>query len=550
MSKLVYGPPLKRGLAVILALVLCSTSCTALPSEVQREIERVFQGQAEQFVEMLKREAQTALDDYREELTGRLEEAWEDSTHRAKRFLGLEAPSDVGYLSIGISTETSRTVIERAFQDTYMKAGGGRVIGWPEDVVRYWDQSTPELLVQYFSGGSERRSAIVMRDGEEAAYELPGEWLAVYEALGGPSLAGYPASSPETWTTNPVWQVWLTWGRGKLQRFRNSSGEYALMQPRGLETVHVVPPDLWAAYEEEAATQIGYPLSSYPLDDWRWKEQSGIPSETRAILNRWKEQPFRVQVYENGSLMWRDGGDVVEVVEYGRGVSFMSLGTVTLLQGARRELGSLWLDSSAAGHGHTCFAKTIRHGANMAASASGDKLIPQVALLPVRSTLVGADLKVGSLLGEFSLSAARVLVDLAGGDELGEAAGYAVVGQVIDAIYTKSVGDIATVPLKEATMIVLKEEVARLSRGRIAEESSLQLGERYGRFQADMNAQLNIEYDPLTRTLTGVIVSDCAPKGIAFFYRVDLSTGHKSDATQVWDGRVHFIDLATGETLP
>ena len=61
--------------------------------------------------------------------------------------------------------------------------------------MQYWPGTTSEeLLVQFFAGGSEGRSAIVLKDGRNIAYLLPGKWLAMYESLGGPELAGYPIS--------------------------------------------------------------------------------------------------------------------------------------------------------------------------------------------------------------------------------------------------------------------------------------------------------------------------------------------------------------------
>jgi hypothetical protein len=121
---------------------------------------------------------------------------------------------------------------------------------------------------------------------------------------------------------------------------------------------------------------------------------------------------------------------------------------------------------------------------------------------------------------------------------------------VIDSLYSKAVGDIISAPLSEITLVALEEEVSRLNRDRVSHESSIQVGDGNIRFRADMDATLNVEYDPITRTLSGVIVSDCAPTGIAFFYRVDPDTGYMADRTQVWNGQVHFIDLATGDALP
>ena len=69
------------------------------------------------------------------------------------------------------------------------------------------------------------------------------------------------------------------------------------------------------------------------------------------------------------------------------------------------------------------------------------------------------------------------------------------------------------------------------------------------RFEATIDVTLTVEYDPLLQTVSGVISSGCHEPGYAFFYRVDPSTAQLAGSTETWDGRVHFIDLETGEDL-
>jgi hypothetical protein len=483
---------------------------------------------------------QSITDDFTESIT--------DSFNKVKEYLGLAVPEDVGKLSIAINLKTDPAVVNAAFDQAYRDAGAGRVIGWPQDLVYHWSDGHAELLVQFFVGGSEKRSAIVMEQGKTTAYTIPGEWLVMYENLGGPGLAGYPTSSPETWNINPVFELWTNWGRGDRQLFTLGGYQYALLQPSGMESVYLVPPGLWEVYQE-ASEEIGYPLSSYPIDESRWRDQPGISEDTRAILNLWEQQPFRMQVFEHGSLIWLDAGGDVEIVEYGKVASVFNLGEANLLLGVRRELGEVYTNLYVTGKGDTCFANTMRHAANMAADASGDILIPQVALIPIRAVLTGTSLTIETALGKFALAASEVLVEVAGGEDLEDAVQIVIVGKVIDSIYTKAVGDIISTPLKETSMIILEEEGDRLSRDRIYNESTIQIGDGNIKFTADMNAKLSIQYDPITRTLTGVVVSDCAPQGIAFFYRAEPDTGYMADATQVWDGRVHFIDLAGGQKI-
>ena len=252
-----------------------------------------------------------------------------------------------------------------------------------------------------------------------------------------------------------------------------------------------------------------------------------------------------------GAWLWlKSNNSNVEIVEYGKVVQFLNMGEATLLLGVRREVGEIYLNLYTSGQGDTCFARTLRHAANMAVDASADAFIPQLALAPIKIALAGSSLTVETLLGKLALEAAGILIDLAGGENLSEAVKSALAGRIIDSLYTKTVGDIISIPLSEGSLVILEEEMDRLSRDRISNNSSISIGYKSGVFTADMDAKLNIEYDPITRTLTGVIVSTCAPQGIAFFYRVDPQTGHMATPTLAWDGRVHFIDLSNGEGLP
>jgi hypothetical protein len=545
MESFFCQPRMKVLLTVMLLITVTLSACSILPPEARQPLDEIYEELKKYVFDSLKQGVQQELQKLTQNVKDLFTAGWEEILTGLKISFGIEAPVNIGQVLPGTQTETSEATIRQSFTEAWKNAGGARVIGLPNGSVHDWEQSNPKLLIQYFEGGSEKNSAIVLLDGEDKAYLLSGKFLKIYTDLGGPNQAGYPTSNAKSWNIKSPLEVWTRWGRGKRQLFTFYNREYALLKPSGLDAVYLVPPKLYQTYLS-ASDQIGYPLSNYPLDDTDWQKKSSYSPETSDILREWERQPFRGQVFENGSLFWLNYGDQVDVVEYGKVTTFLNFGEVNLLLGVRKELGDLYYDLIHRGTGSECYINTVRHGANTAADAAGKILIPQVAFIPLRATLTVTFLKVDTLLGKFALSAASALVDLAGGTALPKAVRTAVAGRVIDSIYTKAVGDIISIPLSETTMLILEEEVGRLNRGRMAFESSV----KKGSYAMDMDAKLNIEYDPITRTLTGVIVSDCAPQGYAFFYRVDPDTGNMAAATQVWDKKIRFIDLATGEELP
>ena len=61
------------------------------------------------------------------------------------------------------------------------------------------------------------------------------------------------------------------------------------------------------------------------------------------------------------------------------------------------------------------------------------------------------------------------------------------------------------------------------------------------------DVSVSLEYDPLTRTVHGVITNGC-DAGYLFFYRIDPKTAMVAEANLpqgVWDGQLHLIEVTT-----
>lgn len=573
MQKHLKKPNKFNFVIIIFIITLLISSCELLPQPVADEFDRAVQDFVDEWkaefglwvdeqIQGMKQELADSFDEYWQELkqdiAKNLSEFWSQTLLSINEGLGRVAPADVGKVSISIYPETEKSIIETAFKETYVNLGGESSIGLPVDVVNYWDRDTSNLLVQNFEGGSEQRSVIVLEDGTEKAYVISGYWLVNYEALGGPEIAGVPSTNPETWNINPILEFWINWGRGKRQLFNVNGLDFAMMKPRGLEFVYVVPPELWKFYKTNAYSEIGYPMGSYPLDDRAWISDDNISEETRQILDYWNDFPYRLQIFEKGSILFDSNLSQFEKLTFTplfgspeelRTSRFMSdVGTI-LINEFENGNGSLKPDS--------CFYSTLQHAGNMARSDGFQTVISEIAKLSLESALSGSNLVAESAYSKITLLAAEMVLEMTGEKSWSDAIKQVIAGNIIDSLYAKGIGEILSKPATQVTLILVEEEYNRIMSDRFQRGLMTTPGitAPLVSFTTTMTVRLSIVYDPITNAVSGVMTSEeCAPIGYSFYFLFDPggfdgSGTIKPDTNKIWNGRVHYMDLSNGDEI-
>lgn len=473
-----------------------------------------------------------------------------DPGRRLQEWLGLEAPADTGKLDPAAATLAVASTVETAFISAYKEAGGGKAIGWPVGKVELSDG----LLIQYFEGGEHSRSALLMRETETTAYRVPGRWLDVYAALGGPGKAGYPTTNPESFGKG-WWQFWSSAGIGDRQIFSVDGETYALLKASGSESVYAIAPEFWKAYEQDNLVEtLGFPLSHYPLDDSAWQDAVDLSTAAREMMEVWQAQPFRTMIFQNGAVFYTADWQAYEVIEKEK-ISG-GLGQANLLLGAARGFKfthEAWLLSGSVDE---CTLATVRHARIVAGGEAANILGTEVAFLPLKATLAGISLGAESVSAKVALTASQYLLKLASGTEVDQATVSSLAGWLAEAAFSKAVGDFLLEPVAQTAVAEtvdqwVDREYAALKADRLSRQLSLKRPAQPGLLQITLNTQLAINYDPLTRIASGVIITDCMANGLAFQYRVDPLTGYPVDtAGVVWPAGVRYWDLATGQPLP
>jgi hypothetical protein len=505
-------------------------ACSALPPDIQKDIESWFEGEVKKLVEK-------AWQDFQQQL----EEAKDAAVQRGKEWLGWEAPVDAGVLDTSVSTSVSASTIKAAFADAYKKAGGGRKIGWPIDKVKLTDG----LLVQYYEGGDHKRSVIAMHEDEAIAYLIPGNWLTLYEALGGPSKAGYPASNPERWETG-WWEVWNnTAGRGERQLYIVEGETYALMKANDSESVRVVPPQFWKVYEDgNWRDRIGYPVSSYPLNDAKWQNISSLSAETQDMLTIWSKQPYRVMLFQHGSIIFTSDWSNSEALE----AMPVTGGGTNLLLGVGRGFKDKYEDMLLfSPNSDQCAIETFRHAKMATVGEATERLLTDVAFLPLESTLIVVTAGTESIVAKVGLTGAEYLLELAHSEEPKEDTVSFVAGLFLDSFFSKAVGDFLSQPLSELTVEFAKQDFEKLYPDRLSEQVSLTKSATPGPFSPTMNVKVATLYDPLTHMASGIVTSDCLPDGLAYQFRVDPETAYPVQEG-VWAGPLYW-NLKNGKPI-
>lgn len=532
---------------VPILIILFFTSCSMLPYEVQRELDKTLQQEKEHVIATAEAEARKLQEQAQD--VGK--KALDQALQSIKVWLGLAAPYGVGQY-LGHNNITAKVDIENTFRKAYQTAGGGRVIGQPEGSV----QLTDGLLSQSFSGGTQKKSQIMMRDGETEAFVLPGSWLDMYLALGGPVKAGYPISDPVKWNIIPSWQFWTRYGRGERQLFQINGAPYALTKRSTSDAILVTPPFIWDYYTENSnEVTLGYPLSSYPLDDRQWLDNNHLSEETKDLLQKWQESPFRVQIFENGSILFHPDHSQKEVIKSKLLFGVGNLTTARFMGNVRDILLNEYENRGGMYQNDQCFYQVLQNAGYMAGSDQFQTLIGEVAALPIRSVLFSLDMVAESIYTKISIKAAQILLDLTGNTSWSDEVKKVLAGEIVDSIYAKGIGEILSKPATEVTLTILDEEYKQIMKDRFFRGIKTEPGRTAPLvgFTTTLNLSMAISYDPLTNMVTGILsAKECSEK-YAFFFMFDTGdikeNGKVVPASAIWDGRVHFINLLTGEEI-
>lgn len=541
------------GLLLILMSLLigCGPSAEDIADEVSQELQKEVEQQVENAWEAaqqwVKDEVSAIWDDVKETAGSYWDDTQDwaaDQWQNGKEWAGLDVPVMVGEVAFA-QTELDHDIIKEAFTSAYSEYKLWLNLGEPDGPVSVY---AGDVLIQYFEK-DEERSAIVMADNplssSHEAYAIPREWLVMYEALGGAAVAGIPTSKPENYRW--LWQ-------GKRQEFLSgdTSERYGLFQANGEEAIYVIPPHFYQIYlDEDALGRLGYPLSNMPLDnnagDSEWRERYRVDAETETLLTFWQSQPYRVQIFEKGSLWFNSSSNSFEIVE-----RMGLIGGETKLSGEVGSAFSKHYSTIQFSTGDECYEETVRHMANAANGDFGEDLLRDVAFLPLESVLTGVSLGVQSISAKIALSGAEYFLSLIKEESFAEANKAFVAGFVVDSFYEKAIGDYLAVPLGELTSTAAEIQYQFLQKDRLSRE--IQVTADYGPYKHSSQLNLNaiLVYDPLTNVVNGVIESQSqnCPQS-TYVYQFRLSENPEYNASFILQsGELEIYDLVTGAPMP
>jgi hypothetical protein len=501
----------RRGCALVgtlLALVAAS-GCASLEQEVQQL--------ADEWRESLQAEVEQAIKDALSGLGDALEEVLADAAASVnewaheqgdafEEWLGLEAPDGLGILKGGSQTQLDQQAIRDAFLEAFKKAGGARVLGWPSLLASLENGA----IIQHFENG-----AILMADERDAAaYYMLEDWYDVYYAAGGTADAGLPTSNPETWGASLL-AVWARDARGKRQAMSLDGNTYALMQPAGMEEVYLVPPDFWDAYLDGGGYgELGYPLSSFPLDEGTAVKAVLGLDELSNMIATWQERPYRIQIFTRGSL-WFDPGLTKSEVVLAEPIGHFFGEETLLLERIGTEFKKLKYDLIFS---EGCLPNTITYAGSATLGEAVSNMITKVALIPLESAL--AVVPVSSVKATLGKIAAQALVAMAGSDDLDEESLWFGVGVLADSYFSKAVGDLLAAPLGTLTTESLQITAESLDQDRVTSSLDWETS-------TNINAAGHIAatYDPRTHMISGVMKLDNACPSYAFQMRAEPYAG-------------------------
>ena len=139
-----------------------------------------------------------------------------------------------------------------------------------------------------------------------------------------------------------------------------------------------------------------------------------------------------------------------------------------------------------------------------------------------------------------------------------------IIGETIDSIYAKGIGEVLSKPASEITKNLLEVELNQINKNRYAVRLEtkpdlsvlIPLPSNVTMNATSMTVHLSVIYDPLTNFVSGVMNSqECNQQGYGFYFKYetgDTSTyGKISPAIPggVWDEKIHFFDIRAGEEI-
>ncbi len=526
--------------------LLFLTACGSVPPEVEEEARRQF----EEARREAERQIGEAIRNWWEQVEDRarreVQEFFDDSVRHAEEWAGRQAPAELGTVAPSQTPEVPETVIKDAFDEAFMEAGGGRNLGWPTGVAQVEDG----YIIQFLEQDDEERSAIIMEDDRYAtqAYYLLPPFYTVLEGIGGPAEAGMPTSNPE-WEGAGRFALWARDRRTQQQSFALSQGafgrSFGLARGADGEAVQVIPPHFWEAYQEEGgATELGYPLSSYPLED---TVSTSDPRYTRlnnadqTLLDAWQAQPFHIQTFSKGSIFytsgWTDYETLMAEALRGGETNLTASATSAFMGRARGTSGeALILDA--------CLQTTLEDAWLRALGQTLSDVVREIEFLLVETGLTAFSLGTDRPVIQVGVEIAHVILERASGTEWDEVAAAQTAGLLVDSVYSKAITDYLSKPLAAFTEEAVQLEYEAFEKDRISREIIIPPdGRRAG-------AHVAMTYDPWTHMVTGMIHSGCNENGYLFQYRVHPDSATPVyEATAAWPGGVRFYDPVTGAEI-
>jgi len=207
-----------------------------------------------------------------------------------------------------------------------------------------------------------------------------------------------------------------------------------------------------------------------------------------------------------------------------------------------------------------CFMQSIAHAGYGAQSKGIKEFLRVIKFSVINSALDGVSIFVTPLYGKLIMIAAEFIVDLIEGDDLFEALAIrAIGGFMMDVAYSQAIGEILSNPAADITVEGVAADYNNLLIDRLYYSFSVDPGEvrGVGQFIATMPVRVVFSYDQGTNMVTGYIHNkDCGPRGQEFYgfyfrYLDHIITGDGEVAPEsgAWDGKIHFINIYTGEEI-
>lgn len=538
-------------LSLFLLGLLFNSGCSVIEPFVDPlldDLQRQLQAEAEIAIESAVEEAGATLDEATSSAVDSLQAWIEDQIASIQTeawpsvlaYFGIQAPDEVGILPFGIQTNVGSDVIRQKFQDAFRQAGGARVMGKAVGRVQLIDGSP--VLLQEFD-----KSAIVIMEDQvgKNAYYMSAPWYEAYQSAGGLDDAGLPTSNPESWGAS-ILEVWAQDSRGRRQEMSLNGTPYALMQPSGSETAFLVPPQFWNVYIAAGGPRVvGYPLSSFPLDEATAIQVASGNDELTEMIRVWQDRPYRIQLFTKGSIWFDRRGSRSEIVSaMPANRLFNEEWALLEVAGVLGERGHAWIDIQ-----DQCLSQTVLHAASAASSQATVDLITMAALLPLEAS--SALLPASSGKAYLGKLVVQGLIELVGSNNLRDDALWFGVGVLADGFFGKAVGDFLAAPLAPLTTEGLRAAAQALDKDRSTMELKWDAGgiDLSGIAQRATPGQMAVTYDPLTHMITGVIKLDNNCPTFAFQFRSKPTDVIEAE-DPVWPlSQPEYFDLTTARPV-